>query len=240
MFRFFDKMSESSTTAGTGNMTLDGATAFDKLTFADAEGYQIPYQAKHKTQAEFEIGIGTILAGPRRLQRDVILRSSNSNNAVSFSSGNKEIFITTPAYFFTEMFGCFPSIIYQPPGLMPGSGIFIQGGQIMSCPEYLAYDLAGLSSVVLDCHQSNCFQITIDRTTNISFVNTRAGQAIRLKIRQTDTGGASTVTWAQTIRWDNNTAFTVAGSGKSDWLGFMVKPNGELDGFVIGKALPRD
>ena len=45
---------------------------------------------------EWEVGLGTWNTG-NTLTRTTILSSSNSGNAVSFSSGTKDIFMTYPA-----------------------------------------------------------------------------------------------------------------------------------------------
>lgn len=242
MLRFFDKMSEITTGTGTGALTLSGASSFDKKTFEDAEGFQVCYHAKHRTLAEYEIGIGTVGAGPRNISRDTCLRSSNSDDFVDFSAGNKDVFIVSPADLFHELFGGFSSFLTQPGQLWPGSGISIQGSKINLGGNYLKYDLNGSSSVILDWQQASCFEVVIYQTTNIRFSNYRPGQSIRLKISQGNAGASNTVTWYNNsnIRWEQDTAFSVSGSGKGDWLGFMARPADYFDGFVIGKLMPRD
>jgi hypothetical protein len=45
-----------------------------------------------------EVGIGTVTSGaPDTLSRDTIISSSNSDAAVNFSSGTKNVFCTLPA-----------------------------------------------------------------------------------------------------------------------------------------------
>jgi hypothetical protein len=49
-------------------------------------------------QAEFEVGVGTVTdASPDTLSRDTIISSSNSDSAVDFSAGTKNVFCTYPA-----------------------------------------------------------------------------------------------------------------------------------------------
>ena len=52
----------------------------------------------HQSAAEFEVGLGTVTdASPDTLSRTTILSSSNSDSAVDFSSGTKDVFCTLPA-----------------------------------------------------------------------------------------------------------------------------------------------
>lgn len=91
-----DRVKETTTTTGTGDITLDGAVlGFD--TFSNGIGANnITYYAIASGGIEFEIGVGT-LTNATTLQRTTVLSSSNSDNAVDFSSGTKSIFCTQPA-----------------------------------------------------------------------------------------------------------------------------------------------
>jgi hypothetical protein len=87
-----DRVRETTTTTGTGDITLAGAaTGF--VTFNTAFGTNVPvnYVVASSGGAEFEEGTG-YLSGSTALVRERIHRSSNSNNAVNFSSGTKDVF----------------------------------------------------------------------------------------------------------------------------------------------------
>jgi hypothetical protein len=90
-----DRVQETTTTVGTGTLTLDGAvTGFQ--TFSSAIGNtNTTYYAISSESSEFEVGIGTVGAGT--LARTTILASSNGGNAVSLSAGDKNVFCTYPA-----------------------------------------------------------------------------------------------------------------------------------------------
>ena len=93
-----DRVRESSTTTGTGTITLSGAyLGFQTFSAAVSDGSTLFY-AIHNTspgvETEWEVGFGTYSAGT--LTRDT-LYSSSTGSAVNFSAGTKEVFITYPA-----------------------------------------------------------------------------------------------------------------------------------------------
>jgi hypothetical protein len=56
------------------------------------------YAIELNAAGEWEVGIGTVTSGsPDTLSRDTIISSSNSDAAVTFSSGTKNVFCTLPA-----------------------------------------------------------------------------------------------------------------------------------------------
>lgn len=93
-----DRVYETSATTGTGTFTLAG-TADGSVTFATGVGNTNTcfYCAAHQTANEWEIGLGTVSTGPDQLARTTVLRSTNSNNAVNFSAGTKDVFVIAPA-----------------------------------------------------------------------------------------------------------------------------------------------
>ena len=90
-----DRVKETSTTTGTGTLTLAGAvTGFE--TFSSAIGNtNTTYYAIVAQNGEFEVGLGTVAAGT--LARTTIISSSNSDSAVSLPAGTKDVFCTLPA-----------------------------------------------------------------------------------------------------------------------------------------------
>ena len=91
-----DRVKETTTTTGTGTYTLGGAvTGFETFTANLSNSDTTYYACTDNT--DFEVGIGTFTASGTTLARTTILASSNSNNAVSWSSGTRTIFCTLPA-----------------------------------------------------------------------------------------------------------------------------------------------
>jgi hypothetical protein len=92
-----DRVKEESTTTGTGTLTLTGAVAgFETFSSAIGNTNTTYYTIQNQdVPTEFEVGLGTVGAGT--LSRDTILTSSNSDAAVNFSAGTKDVFCTLPA-----------------------------------------------------------------------------------------------------------------------------------------------
>ena len=90
-----DRIQETTATTGTGTYTLAGAkTGFASFS-GIGDGNTTYYACTDGT--DFEVGIGTYTASGTTLARTTILASTNSNNAVDWGAGSKDIFVTLPA-----------------------------------------------------------------------------------------------------------------------------------------------
>ena len=94
-----DRVKETTTTTGTGTINLGGAqTNFETFVAGIGDGNTTYYAIVHRSSAEFEIGLGTLTdASPDTLARTTVISSSNSDSAVNFSAGTKDVFCTMPA-----------------------------------------------------------------------------------------------------------------------------------------------
>ena len=96
-FVIADRVRETTTTTGTGTITLGGAvTNFETFTANLSNSDTTYYAIVDNTNGAFEVGLGTFTASGTTLARSV-LASSNSNNLVDFGAGTKDVFITVPA-----------------------------------------------------------------------------------------------------------------------------------------------
>jgi hypothetical protein len=88
-----DRVKETTTTQGTGTITLLGAVqgyqGFSSIGIGNTTYYCI------QSTADWEVGIGTVGAGS--LTRDTVLASSANGSLVGFGSGVKDVFCTYPA-----------------------------------------------------------------------------------------------------------------------------------------------
>ena len=94
-----DRVRETTTTTGTGTINLSGAVTNFETFAANLSNSDTTYYAiVDNTNGDFEVGLGTFATGsPNTLARTTPISSSNSNSAVNFGAGTKDVFITTPA-----------------------------------------------------------------------------------------------------------------------------------------------
>jgi hypothetical protein len=97
-----DRVKETSSSSGTGNIALGGAfPGYQTFNAAIASGSTVYYTIHNLTagvDSEWEVGVGTFTS-PATLARTTVLSSSNSGSAVNFTAGASglEVFITQPA-----------------------------------------------------------------------------------------------------------------------------------------------
>jgi hypothetical protein len=92
-----DRVQETSTTSGTGTLTLAGAVAgFQTFSSAIGNGNTTFYTIYDNVAQDWEVGIGTVGAGT--LSRDTVLSNSLGTTAkITFASNAKSVFCTYPA-----------------------------------------------------------------------------------------------------------------------------------------------
>ena len=96
-FVLADRVQETTTTTGTGTVTLAGAVTGFQSFAAIGNGNTTFYTIADQTGSNWEVGIGTYTSSGTTLSRDTILASSNSGSAVNFGAGTKNVFVTYPA-----------------------------------------------------------------------------------------------------------------------------------------------
>ena len=93
-----DRVKETSTTTGTGAMALGGAvTGFETFGAGIGNSNTTYYCIFNQGTSEFEVGLGTLDGTSANLTRTTVISSSNSDSAVDFSAGTKDVFCTLPA-----------------------------------------------------------------------------------------------------------------------------------------------
>ena len=95
-----DRIKETSTTTGTGDISLGGTSAtFNTFASCMSNSDTTYYAIVHTATGidEWEVGLGTYNSSTNALARTTVLAGSNGTSAVNFSAGDKSIFITFPS-----------------------------------------------------------------------------------------------------------------------------------------------
>ena len=104
-FVLADRVKETTTTAGTGTVTLLGASTGYQSFSAIGNSNTTYYTIAGQTSSEWEVGIGTYTASGTTLARTTVISSSNAGSLVNFSAGTKDVFVTYPAEFTSNAIG---------------------------------------------------------------------------------------------------------------------------------------
>ena len=92
-----DRVQETTTTTGTGTVTLAGAVTGYQSFSAIGNTNTTYYTITDPATGAWEVGLGTYTASGTTLSRTTVLASSNAGSLVSFGAGNKFVFSTYPA-----------------------------------------------------------------------------------------------------------------------------------------------
>lgn len=89
--KYADRVLETTSTQGTGTINLLGpTTGFRAFAASIASGSKVPYVIDDGT--DWEVGIGTITSGdPDTLSRDTVMASTNSDAAVDWGAGTRNV-----------------------------------------------------------------------------------------------------------------------------------------------------
>ena len=93
-----NRVRETTSTTGTGAVTLGGAVGgFQTFAAGIGNDNTTYYTISINSENEWEVGRGTLNSDSSTLALTEVLESSNSDAAVDFSAGSKEVFCTLPA-----------------------------------------------------------------------------------------------------------------------------------------------
>ena len=90
---YADRVQETSTTTGTGTLTLAGAVTGYQSFSAIGDGNTCDYVIELVGGSEWEVGTGTYTASGTTLARTTVRASSNAGSAVNFSAGTKLVYV---------------------------------------------------------------------------------------------------------------------------------------------------
>jgi hypothetical protein len=111
-----NRVKETSVTAGTGALTLDGnVTGYQTFNAGISNSNSTYYTIEDPIAGTWEVGIGTYStggSGTGSLSRDTVLASSNAGSLVSFAANTKFVFVDFPsnaAFFNSQAYAWFNS-----------------------------------------------------------------------------------------------------------------------------------
>ena len=98
-FVIADRVKETTTTTGTGTVTLGGAVTGFQSFAAIGDGNTTYYTIAGQSSNEWEVGIGTFTSSGTTLARTTVLSNSSGTepSALNFSAGTKDVFVTYPS-----------------------------------------------------------------------------------------------------------------------------------------------
>jgi hypothetical protein len=93
-----DRVKETSTTGGTGTLTLAGASAGFQSFAVIGNGNTTYYTIVDSANNTWEVGVGTYTSSGTTLSRDTVLANSLGNTSqINFAAITKDVFCTYPA-----------------------------------------------------------------------------------------------------------------------------------------------
>lgn len=179
-----DRVKETTTTAGTGTVTLLGAATGYQAFSVVGNGNTTYYCIAGQSTSEWEVGIGTYTSSGTTLSRDTVLASSNSGSLVTFSAGTKDVFCDYPA----------GRAIYA-----NSNGVLAINSSGATPPVAVTFSATAMT---VNCALSNVFTTTFTAsvTTAPTLSNPQDGQTVNWFITQDGTGGR-TMTWPTSFKW---------------------------------------
>jgi hypothetical protein len=128
-----DRVSDTTTTAGSGDITVSGVapTGYKALLTVLTVGDTFYYCIQGQATAEWEAGVGTYVS-LNVFARTTILASSNNGNLVVFSAGVKTVFITFPAVKTLQLTPAGALSVTLPTSLPATAGVLWNNGGMLS------------------------------------------------------------------------------------------------------------
>lgn len=195
-----DRVFETTEVVGTGPATLLGAsTGFQPFNVGIGASNTTYYCIVNpNVAAEWEVGLGTLDGTGTILTRTTVYRSSNSNNAVTFTAGTKPIFCTYAAS---------RAVIQDASGNAETAGTFTAGGAITATTGNITASSGAISATGNISTSAGDITANGDITATTGDITATAGGI--------NANAASTINGTTTITTSSNSPLTVNNGGTS-------------------------
>lgn len=242
-----DRVQETTTTVGTGTVTLGGAVLSFQTFAAIGDGNTTYYAIVDPTAGDWEAGIGTYTASGTTLSRDTILSSSNGGSPVSFGAGTKNVICTYPSEraIYLDSAGSYP--VQNTFNTLNATTATLTAGTVSTTPAS-ANDLTNKSYVDtlvasgIHFHQPVRVESTINLnatynngTSGVGATLTNAGTQAALVIDGVTVSVADRVLVYEQTTQTQNGIYVVSdvGSGSTNWV---LTRSSDADTYVINSA----
>jgi len=212
-------IAESSSTSGTGALTLGGAVSgFNTFGSILSDAEQCVYFVEDGNGSDYFYALGTYTASGTILSRDTILHSSNAGANVTLSANTHTVTIEPIPGYVTGLVDYLEQVLVN--------------AQLKSYSEVLQTPSSSSGTLTLDLATGNNFHVTLtENVTTLTISNAKASgvsQNFTLKLEQ---GGAGSFTIAPLLtspyNFDGGTAPTlVTTAGEYDRLAVISEDGG--------------
>jgi hypothetical protein len=199
-FHLYEDTWETTSTTGTGDVTLGGAVAGWRAFSAQyANGDLCFYSLYDGTN--YEHGIGTYNSGPNTLSRTTVIRSTNSNAAVNWGAGTRQIAVSQPGYAIESVFSSLLAAVGYPRQSVVGSAgtpatfVVDAPGQLVATATNDSASAGKLGEIINN--SATGVGLSNGGTVNVTSVSLTAGDwSVTAAFQPTGAGGNSVVTSA--------------------------------------------
>jgi hypothetical protein len=137
-----DRVRETTSSTGTGPVTLTGAFSGFQPFSVIGDGNTTYYAIIDPTAGSWEVGIGTYTSSGNTLSRDTVLSSSNAGSLVSFAAGLKDVICTQPSeravYLDSASNATIPGITLS--GGTANGVAYLNGSKVLTTGSALTFD----------------------------------------------------------------------------------------------------
>jgi hypothetical protein len=207
-----DRVQETTTTTGTGTVTLAGAVSGFQSFSVVGNGNTTFYTIVDSTAGTWEVGLGTYTSSGTTLARTTVLASSNSGSLVNFGAGTKQVFVTYPASQYGNVVG---------PASASDSRIALYDGTtgrlLKNFTTGVAYLSSGSEAYVTAIGQITAkYAFTLDSADTAGWTLNSATAGNSVTFKPPSSGGNNTYIWPAGPG-SSGYALTTNGTGTLSW-----------------------